>query len=88
MPSFDARSDGSDFKDRQTSMYGAVSLNPTDRLMLLAGVRRTDFKTDGTAYGENRDKRYRNKTTPYYGASFKLDDNYSIYGSYTRIKRN
>lgn len=86
-PSFDARTDGSEFKDKQASLYGAVRLNVTDRLMLLAGVRQTAYESNGFAYGESRDKTYPDKTTPYYGASFRLNDSYSLYGSYTRIFR-
>lgn len=86
-PSFDASTDGSEFKDKQTSLYGAVRLNVTDRLMVLAGVRQTGYESNGFAYGQSRDKVYRDKTTPYYGASFRLDDNYSLYGSYTKIFR-
>lgn len=87
IPSFDARTDGSEFKDKQTSLYGAVRLNVTDRLILLAGARQTDYETVGFAYGQNRNKTYRDKTTPYYGASFRLNDTYSLYGSYTKIFR-
>jgi outer membrane receptor for ferric coprogen and ferric-rhodotorulic acid len=87
IPAFDARVDGSKFTDKQTSLYGAVRLNVTDRLMLLAGLRQTDYESNGVAYGENRSKNYRDKSTPYYGASFRLNDTYSLYGSYTKIFR-
>lgn len=86
-PAFDARTDGSAFKDKQTGLYGAARLNVTDRLMVLAGVRQTGYESNGIAYGVRRDKTYRDKTTPYYGASFRLNDSYSLYGSYTRIFR-
>ena len=87
MPSFDASSSGSEFKDKQSSVYAAVRLNVTDRLMLLAGARQTDYTSTGLSYGVNRAKTYRDKTTPYYGASFRLNDTYSLYGSYTKIFR-
>ncbi|GIZ54025.1 TonB-dependent siderophore receptor [Noviherbaspirillum aridicola] len=87
LPAFDAGIDGSRFKDRQNSIYGAVRLNASDRLMLLAGVRRTSYKSDGIAYGEDRTKNYPDRTTPYYGASYRLGETFSLYGSYTKIFR-
>lgn len=86
IPSFTAAVDGSKFTDEQTSLYGAVRLNATDRLMLLAGARHTDVESKGIAYGIGRSKDS-NKLTPYYGASYRLNETYSVYGSYTKIFR-
>ncbi len=87
LPAFSGPVTGSDYTDKQKSVYGAVRLNVTDRLMLLGGARNTELDTKGEAYGVNRDKNYGSELTPYYGASFRLNDTYSVYGSYTKIFR-
>jgi len=83
-PSFDASSAGSDFGMRRRSLFAAAQLNPADRLKLVVGANATHVSSSGISYGDAHDYE-RDAVTPYLGATFELNDQVSVYGSYTRI---
>jgi len=76
--------DGSDFRDRQHSLYAATRLNPIDPLKLIVGANTTWLKSSGTSYGDPR-TRDEHKLVPYLGAVFDLSRHYSLYASHTAI---
>jgi outer membrane receptor for ferric coprogen and ferric-rhodotorulic acid len=76
---------GSNVEESQKSVYAAARLNLTDRLMVLGGARVTSVDVEGVSYGRKRTKSYDDKVTPYVGASYRLNDTYSAYASYTKL---
>lgn len=86
-PAFTAGTAGSDWVDRQTSIYGAARFSVTDHLSAIAGARVTDLDSGGTSYGVNRKKTYDGKVTPYAGVVYDLTRNYAVYGSFTKLFR-
>lgn len=64
----------------QTGLYGALRASLSDSLKLIVGARQTYWKTTSqTAV------RKHNELTPYAGLVLDLNENYSIYASYTDI---
>ena len=76
---------GSDFTDRMKSAYTAARFSLGDRLSLVTGARVIDIDSDGTSYGRNKSTTYSSEVVPYAGLVFDLNDQYSLYASYTEI---
>jgi outer-membrane receptor for ferric coprogen and ferric-rhodotorulic acid len=83
-PAFDARRDGSSFKDQRGSVYTALRLSITDRLKLILGGNLTVVDSSGAAYGVSR-KKSDTAFLPYAGAVYDLNDNLSAYANYSEI---
>ncbi|SFC42245.1 outer-membrane receptor for ferric coprogen and ferric-rhodotorulic acid [Pseudomonas citronellolis] len=73
------------FTDRQKSVYAGTRLNLTDQLHWILGARMLSVDSDGTDYGSARDVRIHGEVTPYTGVVYDLDEQYSLYASYTKI---
>lgn len=81
-----------DLLQRQTGAYLATRLKPSDDLALILGTRVSDFKgIDNTTYLDPTQADVRTRyhqtgvVTPYAGLVYDLNDNYSVYTSYTNI---
>lgn len=74
----------SDFTVRKTTAFAAARLNLSDSFKVIAGLNYTRATSSGEHYGEPRDYR-RNRISPYLGLIYDLNDNYSVYASYTGI---
>jgi outer membrane receptor for ferric coprogen and ferric-rhodotorulic acid len=72
------------FRNRQTSLYAAARLRPTDRLQLIAGASVTRATSSGVQYGVVHEYA-QTKPAPYLGATWQLAPAYSLYASYGRI---
>ncbi|WP_410499964.1 TonB-dependent siderophore receptor [Chitinibacter sp. S2-10] len=83
-PTFDARFDTSDFKDKRQSVYLASRLNLADPLKVIVGARWTNVDITGVSYGTSR-ATSASDTTPYVGVTYDLNSNFSVYASHTRI---
>jgi outer membrane receptor for ferric coprogen and ferric-rhodotorulic acid len=83
-PAFVVDGGGSDFTDKQRSVYAAARLNVADPLKLIVGANATSIDNQGTSYGASRAKK-ENKTTPYVGAVYDLTSNLSVYASRATI---
>lgn len=84
-PDFDnATETFSDFTVRKTTAFAATRLNVADDFKVIAGLNYTRATSTGEHYGEPRDYK-RNKISPYLGLIYDLNDNYSVYASYTGI---
>lgn len=67
----------------QTGMYVAGKLSLSDSLKLISGLRVSDWKyTSDTGVGN---RSFKNELTPYAGLVYNLNDNHSVYVSYTSI---
>lgn len=76
---------GSDWTDKQKSLYSAARFRLTDDLSLLAGARLSYWDSHGTNYGNSKSTSYDNVLVPYAGLVYDLNRNYSLYASYTEI---
>ena len=84
-PLNDAGSNGSDFTDRMKSVYSAARWSLSDSLSLITGARVVDVDSDGSNYGESKSTSYNNEVVPYAGLIYDLNQQYSVYASYTEI---
>ena len=83
-PVFDVDGGGSDFTDRQRSLYAAARINASDALKLIVGANATSVKSVGVSYGESS-VRDATKVAPYVGAVYDLTPTTSVYASHTVI---
>ncbi|HDZ56773.1 MAG TPA: TonB-dependent siderophore receptor [Pseudomonas xinjiangensis] len=84
-PAFDeGLTSSSDYVTYRRSFYTAAHLNATDKLKLVAGANYTQLDSSGFQLSDPHEYS-RSKTTPYFGAVYDLNDNYSGYASYTEI---
>jgi outer membrane receptor for ferric coprogen and ferric-rhodotorulic acid len=83
-PNFNVDGNGSDFTDRQHSLYAAARLSATDRLKIIAGANAITVKSLGTSYGSTRE-RNATKVAPYIGGVLDLNRDWSVYASRTAI---
>ena len=72
-----------DFTNKQIAIYAASNINITDSLSLLLGSRISNWETKGYSYKNSVNSKDKNVLTPYAGIVYKLNDNQSIYASYT-----
>ncbi|MDL0430494.1 TonB-dependent siderophore receptor [Marinobacter sp. TBZ242] len=84
-PTFDNGVSGSDWTDRETSTYAAARWTLTDDLTAITGVRLTWLDNKGTSYGTEKTTSYDAVETPYAGLIYDLNDDHSVYASYTEI---
>ncbi|MGP0170427.1 TonB-dependent siderophore receptor [Pseudomonas sp. NCHU5208] len=76
---------GSDFTDRMKSVYGAARWSLTDDLSLITGTRVVDVSSSGESYGAAKSLKNSGKVVPYAGVVYDLNEQYSVYASYTEI---
>ncbi|GAB7531700.1 TonB-dependent siderophore receptor [Pseudomonas sp. 3A(2025)] len=78
----------------QNGIYLATRLKPTDDLSVILGTRVTSYRYDAALiyhvaslvpYGTDDQVHVNGKVTPYAGVVYDLDDNHSVYASYTSI---
>ena len=85
-PHFDAPTTGGRFTDRLTRAYVATRLNLSDPFKLVVGLNALGDKAWGLDYGADMAKDV-SKVSPYVGAVFDLNDNVTLYASYSDIFR-
>lgn len=83
-PAFTADGGGGEYADRQRSLYAATRLNLADPFKLILGVNATHFRSTGSNYGVDRDRK-EDVLTPYAGAVYDINEAVSAYASYTEI---
>jgi len=84
-PAFTNGAAGSDWTDRETAAYAAARWSVTDRLTAITGLRMTWIDSKGSSYGNTKETRYNAVETPYAGLIYDLNNNHSVYASYTEI---
>lgn len=84
-PAFDNGVAGSDWTDRETATYAAARWSLTDSLTAITGVRLTWLDSKGESYGLTKETSYDAVDTPYAGLIYDLNDDHSVYASYTEI---
>ncbi|RKF22575.1 TonB-dependent siderophore receptor [Altericroceibacterium spongiae] len=73
-----------DTHDELQRAYVAMHLNLSDRLKVLLGASAMWLTTSGTSYGEDA-ARDESALSPYFGLTYDLTKNISLYASYTNI---
>lgn len=84
-PSFDAFTMGSNFTDKQVSVYSAARLSVTDALTTILGARVSNIDSEGESYGVSRTTSYDYEVVPYAGVIYDVSKRHSVYASYTEI---
>lgn len=70
---------------KQTAAYLVGRFSITDDLKFIAGSRITTWERDLYYYGQIQNYDYNNILTPYAGLVYNINDNYTIFTSYTDI---
>jgi outer membrane receptor for ferric coprogen and ferric-rhodotorulic acid len=87
MPTFGPKSKDSDYTSTTTNIYTAAKLNPTDAIKVTMGGSLLSYELEGAGYGTPQEAKENNKFTPYIGSVLDINDNLSLYASYTGIYR-
>lgn len=87
MPSFGFTSEGlsQNFQDTQKSLFAGARFSLADDLHWIAGARLLSADGKGESYGADYYTRAHGKVTPYTGLVYDLNDQWSVYGSWTKI---
>lgn len=72
-------------RNLRLNTYAAGKFNLTDALKLTVGANMLTYKYSGESYGASQDGDAKDKVTPYIGAVYALDEQHSVYASYTEI---
>lgn len=76
---------------KESGVYGALRLNPTDRLKIIVGARRSQYETRSDrydlagVYDRTANAYSDDRVTPYFGAIFDLTSQISAYVSYSDL---
>lgn len=76
---------GSFGETKQSAAYVATQLNLSDALAVLVGLRLNEWETDQDNFGSRYDFNISNELTTYFGLTYALTEQYSLYASYTDI---
>ncbi|CAM4168765.1 TonB-dependent siderophore receptor [Pseudoalteromonas ostreae] len=71
-----------DVNNKQRSAYISTRIRASNSLSLLAGVSQVNWQSKGMSYGVAKDKKA-DKTIPYFGTVYDINDNLAAYASYT-----
>lgn len=86
-PSFVYTSDANtqNFSDTQKSLFAGARFSLADDLHWIAGARLMSADGSGESYGSDHSLREHGKVTPYTGLVYDLNDQWSVYTSWTEI---
>ncbi|WP_234407606.1 TonB-dependent siderophore receptor [Pseudomonas bohemica] len=73
------------FSDTQKSLYAGARFSLMDDLHWIVGARMLSADGKGLDYGVDHHTREHGKVTPYTGLVYDLNDQWSVYGSWTQI---
>lgn len=84
-PNWGAKTVAEDYSTEQKGYFAATRLNLTDALKVVLGSRIATWERKGTSYGASLDYGDDNVAIPYAGALYDLNDQHTVYASYTEI---
>nr|WP_255016256.1 TonB-dependent receptor [Psychrobacter sp. PraFG1]UTT87633.1 TonB-dependent receptor [Psychrobacter sp. PraFG1] len=67
------------------SLFASGRFQLTDPLALVLGTRVTDYDSEGFDSGVDIDVSHDDKWVPYIGATYDINDNHTVFASYTSI---
>lgn len=77
--------DPEEYSIKEYALYGSTRLQLTDALSVLLGSRMSNYKKQGRIYAKNLDIEHESVWTPFAGLSYDLNNNSSIFASYTDV---
>ena len=84
-PAWGARTQSSDVTTKEKAIFAATQLKLTDPLSVILGSRVSDYERSGIQYGTNVNTKSDHIWTPYAGITYDVNDNHSLYASYSDI---
>lgn len=84
-PAWGDRARSSDVTIKEKSVFAATQLKLSDPLSVILGSRVSDYERSGIQYGRNVNTESKHVWTPYAGITYDINDNHSIYTSYSDI---
>ncbi|WP_421683782.1 TonB-dependent siderophore receptor [Stutzerimonas urumqiensis] len=69
-------------EEREAGLYAKLTFRPIERLALIGGTRVSTYEGENSAAGDVTESGY---VTPYGGLVYDLDDQHSLYASYSRV---
>lgn len=84
-PAWGERVQSSDVTVKEKAIFAATQLRLTDPLSVILGSRVSDYERSGIQYGLNVDTKSDHIWTPYAGITYDINDNHSVYTSYSDI---
>ena len=84
-PAWGDRARSSDVTIKEKSVFAATQLKLTDPLSVILGSRVSDYERSGVQYTSNVNTKSDHIWTPYAGITYDVNDNHSIYASYSDI---
>ena len=84
-PVWGEKTQSSDVTTKEKAIFAAAQLKLTDPLTVILGSRVSDYERSGIQYGSNVDTKSDHIWTPYAGITYDINDNHSLYTSYSDI---
>lgn len=84
-PAWGDRARSSDVTIKEKSVFAATQLKLSDPLSVILGSRVSDYERSGIQYGRNVNTESKHVWTPYAGITYDINENHSIYTSYSDI---
>ena len=86
-PAWGARTQSSDVTFTEKSIFAATQLKLTDPLSVILGSRVSEYERSGFQYGSKMNTESEHIWAPYAGITYDINNNHSIYSSYSTIFR-
>lgn len=84
-PEWSDKSLSTQLTTKETSLFASGRLQLADPLALILGTRVTDYEYEGVNFGTDIDVSHDAVWVPYVGVTYDIDDNHTLFASYTSI---
>lgn len=84
-PAWGARTQSSDVTTKEKAIFAATQLKLTDPLSVILGSRVSEYERSGFQYGSKMNTESEHIWAPYAGITYDINNNHSIYTSYSTI---
>lgn len=84
-PAWGDTTQSSDVTVKEKAIFAATQLKLSDPLSVILGSRVSDYERSGFQYGGNVNTKSDHIWTPYAGMTYEINDNHSLYTSYSDI---
>ncbi|MBH0096063.1 TonB-dependent siderophore receptor [Psychrobacter sp. NZS113] len=84
-PVWSDKSLSTELTTKETSIFGSGRFQLSEPLAVILGSRVTDYESEGVNFGTDIDVSHDAIWVPYVGATYDIDDNHTLFASYTSI---
>ncbi|MEZ7502353.1 TonB-dependent siderophore receptor [Psychrobacter sp. Arc29] len=84
-PAWGAKTQSSDVTTKEKAIFAATQLKLTDPLSVILGSRVSEYERSGFQYGTKMNTESEHIWAPYAGITYDINNNHSIYSSYSTI---